>query len=175
MPYKPAYYFKRLLGCASIALAFSSCSLLFGAPQSTSIELPASTSLPTEQVSDDPYLYRLTSTRAPTYLTAIQDCTSKRPNTLASTRRLLVGLKQLRIQEQTTHEVKGSSVLVSLIEAELDAQPIKLASLSVGVGNCVRDFILWSSTGSDPQQLGAITANMLEFLGEHPQLITDPT
>lgn len=168
------HYFKRLLGYASIALAFSSCALLFGGPQSTSIELPLAASLPSERLSESPFLYRLSAGAETTYLTAIQDCQDKRPNTLSSTRRLLVGLKQLRIRAQSSEQVLGHNLLVSLIDAELDSQPIQLISLSAQVENCVKDFVLWSAASKDSAHLEARKSEFLQFLSENPALLTDP-
>lgn len=137
-----------------------SCSSFFSSRTSVSLQLPEPTaeSLPPEisleEVSKDPHLYKLRYEKdesiSPWFMTTLKECGLKKSGTLkASARQLLVGLKNLSIQDQKKVEMNRIPLVLSLAEATLDNTPLLLASYSVLKGDCSLDLIVWGNKGED--------------------------
>jgi len=152
----------------SLALAvcvstLSSCAI-FSGNSSTSLLLPElaakgdknlSSQTPVElsKISDEPILYRLINNRSPAqntparFVTLLKECSDasrKRPAALASTRQLLVGLKQIQFRSKETLEVESHAVLYSNIGAKLDDNQVSLSTLSFQKDSCSFDLVVWS-------------------------------
>lgn len=79
------------------------------------------------------------------YLTAIRDCGTAREHVsaAATTRQLIVGLKNLRIMHQEPRSVAGNVMLVSSLKAELEDTPLRIECYTLRRGECTFDLVGW--------------------------------
>lgn len=139
-----------------IVLIFGLCSCsLFSSSNSKSLPIPnhkqalRAAKLKSKQLSDDPYIYRLSSKekaeQGQPYATLLEDCAeTNRPDKLSSSvRQLLVGFKNLRTQGRLKLTVDEQPILVSSYSAKLDEAPLDIKTYSFIKGECVYDLVLW--------------------------------
>ena len=110
-----------------------------------------------EKIHSDPLVYKLqardSSEAKPLFMTAIEDCNIKRsiPST-ATTRSLLAGFQDIKIQKQFEHSAGKGTALVTLATAKLEEKNLEISSLTTSTGNCVRDAVVWTDSSEKPQE-----------------------
>lgn len=141
---------RFLSASSSLALVLGICGCsVFSTDSSTSIALePLRERGNWQRVQASPYVYQSTESEK-TFLTGIRDCSSgKIPSPAVAARQLLVGLKEIRIEEQRPVTLAEFPALHSRIRARLEDQPLDLESVTLTHKGCVYDFVLWRSAQS---------------------------
>lgn len=164
-PYQLRGQLQRLLRTgliSGVALLVSSCSLL-GNTTVESVTLPANPSLEQisfEQISSSPNLYRKRGTSIngeySVYMTAIKQCeVAEALSSIATTRQLLVGLRDIKVERQESTHLAGNRALLSVLDATLDGVPLKIALYTLRDQDCVTDYVIWLSE-QDKKSLKAL-------------------
>ncbi len=142
-----------LVTCMAFAISLTSCSIFFSDssdPQHLSLSVASDQNWSIESIQENPALYRLTSRELDStdsyYLTSIKDCSFNKPiSTQVTTRQLLVGLTNIHIRHQEKLELGQTPLLISILEADLDSEPLLMACYTVQQGNCITDVVVWSA------------------------------
>ena len=131
-----------LLGCSSTPTP-SSPSLHFNKPSDVTCR-EASFS------SRNPLVYACTigkdtaSHNRAVFVTAISDCSLPEPLSLnASTRKLLVGLVNTTILDQSSVSRGVEKTLVTLVSGIMDAEPIVMVTFTRRNHSCIEDVVAW--------------------------------
>jgi hypothetical protein len=144
--------FSRLALLLSICLGLTGCgfwaALFPQGPESEAIPLVKSEAPWLKRLDDSSTVYRLLEpkTEPQVFLTSIRTCESKKASPETSLRRLLVGLRKVRILEPRSVSVRGSAASASLVYAELDGSQLELQLLSLTQHDCLLDLILWTQS-----------------------------
>ncbi len=170
------YYLSRFQFCivsiaiySFLALNLTSCSIFSEKYSAESLKLelilpeswPASWKI--SQIDDEPYLYKIlikdpelkneAQKYSPTYALSLQECgVGKNASAGATTRQLLVGLKDIHIIRKETFNYNDQRIFYKESTAKLDEHDIKLISYTLREKNCVKDSIIWS----DDMQSGSV-------------------
>lgn len=97
------------------------------------------------------YTFTISGDEAPTYLTAIKDCSlSKKVSYLTTTRQLFVGFDKLRMIKQIKTE---EDMLLSTATAFLDGANLNLVVFSHKTNKCITDFVFWMNGDTTPDEL----------------------
>lgn len=79
-----------------------------------------------------------------TFLTGIRDCQGKKVRSPAeAARQLLVGLKDIRIEDRQEVKLVEYPALRFRVKATLDEKPLELLTYTVSKESCIFDFVLW--------------------------------
>jgi hypothetical protein len=156
---------RRILSVSSsfaLALGTWGCSV-FSTDSSTSLALePLREQGTWQRVQASPYVYQSTELQE-TFLTGIRDCSpGKIPSPAVAARQLLVGLKEIRIEEQRQVTVADFPALHSRIRARLEDAPLDLEAVTLTHNGCVYDFVLWRSAGSSTAAGGDAPSVLLQ-------------
>lgn len=138
------YYQALRLVQTSILLTLSSCALW--SESSTSLPIPLDNYTGAwRQVQESPYVYEHTDELdRRTFLTGIRECEGARPRSPAeAARQLLVGLKDIRIEERQEVKLSDMPALRSRVRAKLEDRPLELLTYTLTRDTCVYDFVLW--------------------------------
>lgn len=142
----------RLALSLSICLGLTGCgfwaALFPQGPASEAVPLSNSQAAWLQRLNDSPTVYRLLAPRAepPVFLTSIRTCEGKKASPETSLRRLLVGLRKVRILEPRSVSINGTAASVSLVYAELDGSQLELQLLSLTQSDCLLDLVLWTQS-----------------------------
>lgn len=106
-----------------------------------------------EEIDQDPYLYKvidknsLTSSPPP-FITALKQCggVGRTASTIATTRQLLIGLRNILIEKQTILVVSQRKVLFSILKASLDNRELTVLCFSSRDDECVTDLVAWNDS-----------------------------
>ena len=102
-------------------------------------------------INEDPFVYRLNSAqpdRPPEFLTVLSDCSKahRKLSAEATTRQLLVGLRNLVRLKQEQLEMDGREVAISYLTADLEGTPLALSCYTFRSGSCIIDAVTWHRT-----------------------------
>ena len=162
---RSAFYTTRIL---VISCLFSGCSFFSSGNKAESLQLPAynmaesmrengtfPASWEIEQLDSSPYLYKIeinndSQEHDPAYAVLLKECgIGKNASANATTRELLVGLRDLDIIREDKFTYGDSRVFFKYSSATLDDNKIKLATFSVREDDCVFDSVIWSDESRD--------------------------
>lgn len=100
---------------------------------------------PIGHASEDSPAYRLSTPGGDVFALAVEECHNNlEASQIATTRRLLVGLENLRAVSQRQVPLDGHSILESHFTATLDTVPLELVCYSIHEAGCVRDLVVWT-------------------------------
>ena len=167
------YVITRIFCTASI-LMLTACSI-FG--NSSGITIPISTrqlsTMPdwkVESIDSELDLYRVISSTpdivdSGSYMTALSQCgLGRTASAIATTRQLLVGLKEIKLERNDSVLLEGTKVFFTLFNAKLDQHDLNVACFSVRNENCVQDLILWNDIKSRNSMVQLLGQASLEEL-----------
>lgn len=111
-----------------------------------------------EQIDDEPFLYKIKVTDPddkfnPAYALLLKECgVGKNASATATTRQLLVGLKDIKILRSENFNYNDERIFYKESTAGLDGHDIMLSSFTLRREKCVFDTVIWS----DDLQSGSI-------------------
>lgn len=116
-------------------------------------------------------LYRCDSVAGEVYVTTLKDCSIPEKFTFqATTRQLLVGVMDLKVENQEPVRFSDVKALHSIVSGTMDADPFLMSIFTFHEGTCVTDLVLWRGRGSekpsseDTSSFGTITSKLAERL-----------
>jgi hypothetical protein len=149
-------YAVKLMICTGLIGAASSCIGLSDSP-AKSLELrPGPSATPSDTaawrftlLTQDPYVYQRidnpAGASAPLFMTVLKDCSfGKGEAAPSAARSLLVGMKELRIQQHRTVAIKGIQAARQSASAKIEGRPVRLVTYTIKQEGCVSDYALWS-------------------------------
>jgi hypothetical protein len=169
------HYLSRVFHCTALIclITLSGCSIFGNGQKAESLSLAAydmsdslksgvSANWPSsweiEQIEKDPYLYKiniadLLDRFSPAYAMLLKECgVGKNASANATTRELLVGLKDIKIIREENFLYNDQRIFYKDSSATLDDHNIKLSTLTRRENDCVYDTIIWS----DDMQSGSV-------------------
>lgn len=110
-------------------------------------------------------VYLVGSGDSRTFASVVEECRDEVPGSLkASTRRLLVGLKDIKVMSEERRTFLGKPLLVATSSATLDSLPILVKTFSLVRGTCVVDLVFWTQKESFTGTEEAIALNVATWL-----------
>lgn len=149
-------------------LFLTSCSIFRGS-SSTSLPLPVletQSSLSFERITQNSNLYQLLDDQRPIgiFLTSIQDCSFEKPTPSAvTTRQLLVGLTEIKLEKQEKIHFGDMAALRSIITAKLDTNLLRIVCFTVQKESCITDLVLWSTLDGEQRHAAPFEAKLNQF------------
>jgi hypothetical protein len=125
-------------------------------------------------------LYRCESVGGPVYVTTLKDCSIPEKFTFqATTRQLLVGVMDLKVENQQPVQFSDVKALHSVVSGTMDADPFLMSIFTFHESTCITDLVLWRGrkpekpSAEDTSNFGNLTSKLAERLVPKLVLVED--
>jgi hypothetical protein len=116
-------------------------------------------------------LYQCESAGGPVFVTTLKDCSIPEKFTFqATTRQLLVGVMDLKVENQQPVKFSEVKALHSVVSGTMDADPFLMSIFTFHEDTCVTDLVLWRGRSpekpstEDTSTFGNLTSKLAERL-----------
>jgi hypothetical protein len=133
-------------------------------------------------IDADLYLYRVSKglpqiNDSGSYLTGLAQCgVGRTASAIATTRQLLVGLKDVEILKKERVMFNGEGVHFSRIKAKLDDHLLDIICLSFRHENCVNDIVIWNNKNTTDSLVEYLSSaepeKLVAFIADFPEILT---
>lgn len=123
-------------------------SALGPAPEGVPLDYSSISDSPTcsssEEISDDPPVYRCDTASGHLFISSLKDCSaSEKLSFQATTRQLFVGVTGLTVLSQEPVSFGQRRALQTIVTGTLDAQILSVSTFTFREKGCVTDVVVW--------------------------------
>lgn len=157
--------------CVILTVALTGC---FSFPKAV-IKFPSLPSSLTQRpnahvihhASDAPHIVSIDLPGGRSYLALVEECgISEKVSSKGTTRELLIGFDNIKIESHQEHTLAGHQVLESRASAQVDQLPVNLITFALRHDECVRDYVFWSPAEQPSESSAQYVALLESMLGE---------